>query len=318
MNEPKQPSLIQKQFDIPKFDEQRRMLDATTFNKSERNGVGKQLLKSILNRFGSMRECTESQKTLARVFGVRRETIGLAIKRLTALDLITKERKWSDRYQRVLNHHRLNWTELARRLERHSSDSKKPDQCEDSPDTIVRIHGGLMLGSAPDQCEVSPDTNVRFHADRNRRANEIETTTTNDEWKRVVVSLEKNGVSQTGKAIAKAKERGDSPDDVLRIIERTVADPRHRGKDLGGIVYNQVCTPTPEPLPTPTTKLKQPKWELIRTKVFRAMQSKGKRACELDNATIDAKADAIYERELAEFENQQKNPFGTLATEPTR
>ncbi len=153
-----QPSrMIQTEFDIPKFAEQRRLLDATTFDKHERNGVGKQLLKSILNRFGSMQECVESQATLARVFGVQRETINKAINRFTALDIITKERIWNDRYGRVLNHYRVNWTELARRelarrLEHHSSDPKTPDQCEDSPPTNVRFHGGPLLGFTGDHC----------------------------------------------------------------------------------------------------------------------------------------------------------------------
>jgi len=173
-----------------------------------------------------------------------------------------------------------------------------------------------MLGSTTDQCEVSPDTNVRFHGDRNRRTNEIETTTTNDEWKPVVVLLEKVGVKRCKDAIAKAKERDDSPDDVLRIIERTVADPRHRGKDLGPIVYNQVCTPSKVESVRPSRP--KPDRTRIWTRVFRKIVPRGKACTELDQAAIDAKADAIYERELAEFENQQKNPFGTLATEPTR
>lgn len=294
----KQPSrMIQTEIDIPAFVEQRRLLDATKFDMHERNGVGKQLLKSILNRIGSMRECIESQATLASHFDVTRETINLAINRLTALDLVTKERVWNVRYGLVLNHYRVNWTELSRRL---NQPLIEPDQCEVLPDTNVRFHPRPMLGFTPDQCEVSPNTNVRFHPDRNRRTNKPGITTTSEEWKPVVVSLDEIGVSQIGQAIAKAKERGDSPEDVLCIIERTKADPRHQGKELAGIVKNQICNPSKAQPPVIRSKPK-PEREAIRTRLFKEMEKSGLAGKDINNDDLERMTEHRLQEALSKW-----------------
>ena len=318
MNEPKQRIDRQLTFEWPKRMERDALIDRIGFRKrpfKKRNGVSPSVLKGVLNRIAKFQVNFEGRTKIGNAVGVTEKQISRAIRVLVSHDLITLDFKKNELARRALNHYQINWNAIRLLVEQQEREMVGPTDGTFSPDH--RDIGSPTDGTfSPDHRDIGSPTVGTLGATEREKDLERETTT-ETEWKPVVVSLEKNRVSQTGKAIAKAKERGDSPDDVLRIIERTVAE--HRGKgNLNGIVYNQVCTPTPEPLPTPTTKLKQPKWELIRTKVFRAMQSKGKRPCELDNATIDAKADAIYERELAEFENRQKNPFGTLATEPMR
>jgi hypothetical protein len=294
--------LLQAEFDIPKFVEQRRLLDETKLSKEERNGVGRLLLKSILIRIGSMRECVESQSTMATVFGVQRETINTAISRLTALDLITKERFWNERYCRVLNHYRVNWTELARRLK---PTAKGQDQCEDLPGTDVRIHQDQCEDSQrtdvriqQDQCEDSPRTDVRIHGDRNRETKSIGITTTESEWDPVVVSLSKIGVSQIPQAIAKAKARGDSPADVQRIITHTLSDQKHAGKDMRGIVYNQVCSPSKVTIRKLGAK---PDREVIFERLHKEWLASGIARSAINHQELHQRTDQIYKAALARW-----------------
>ena len=199
--------LTQRLFDIPRFSEQRRLLDFTSFTIAERNGVGRQLLKAILNRFGSMRECCESQSTLSKVFGVSRERVNRAIQTLSRLDMMTTDRRWNAIYKCVLNHYRVNWTELGRRIDFPTTTNVTfpPDQCDVSRRTNVTF--------PPDQCDVSRRTNVTFHADSNNSINLKETTTTelSDEWESVVVVLRDEFImKEWPNAIAAAKRNGRS------------------------------------------------------------------------------------------------------------
>lgn len=302
MSEPSK--LIQAEIDIPKFVEQRRLLDETEFSKLERNGVGRHLLKLILNRIGTMRECVESQKTLARVFNVQRETINLAINRLTALDIITKERRWNERYGKVLNHYRINWTELARRLNRSSSQIEQRSQCEDSPGTNVSIQ--------PNQCEVLSGTNVRIHPDRNTEPNSRETTTTKPDWESVVFLLSTFGVSQGREAIDRAKARNATPTEVKRIIERIANDPNIDESKRAGAMYNQVCNPTPEPEMKPREpKRKRPNREIIRQRVALRLRNatratQGTPVSHEDrDAEIERITDESYKQELGAYEESR-------------
>jgi hypothetical protein len=234
-----------------------------------------------------MRECVESQSTMAKAFGVKRETINTAISRLTALDIITKERCWNEKYRCVLNHYRVNWTELSRRLNTKTDVRIHGDQCEDSPGTDVRIDG--------DRCEDSPGTDVRIHGDRNRETNSIGITTTESEWEPVVVSLSKIGVSQIPQAIAKAKARGDSPADVQRIITQTLSDQKHAGKDMRGIVYNQVCSPTKL---TIRKRGAQPHREVIFQRLHDECLASGISRSAINHEELNNRTDQIYQAAL--------------------
>jgi hypothetical protein len=198
------PKLVQTEFDIDKLVDQRRLLDLIHFRDVDRKGVGKTLLKSVLNRIGSMREHCESQITVARALDVTRETVGLAIRVLNRLDLITVELKMNQRYGRVLNHHRPNWNEIKRCVDRQAivvlaptDESFSRDRCEILPMTDERF--------SPDRCEILPPTDERIHPTVINR--NVKTTTTDAESV-VVASLKALGVGLAEKAIAEGLSKG--------------------------------------------------------------------------------------------------------------
>jgi hypothetical protein len=301
----------QLDFDFPKWDERRRLLDETSLSSEERQGMGRLLLKSILERIGSTRESCEAQKTWANALGVSRETVNRAIKVLVKHDLITVERKYTPTYGKVLNHHRVNWTELHRRFtsavaarptENSSTTNVRiyADQCEDSRRTNVRIYA--------DQCEDSRRTNVRIYAVRNRVDKEELTTT---EWEVVVVPLGEI-VDRVEEAIANIQRRGGTPTEAMSLIARWRALPESDSRKKPGTLFNwfrRAPKPdSPEPAQTNKAQSEEKRRATIRTEICREWQKLGKWD---DPATTNAVIEAEIDRRLALANESRKIPTAT-------
>lgn len=315
MNEPKQPIDRQTNFDWPKRMERDQLIALIAFKRApfrKRNNVSPPALKGALNRINRFSVNFEGVKAIGDAIGLGEEQARRAIKVLERHHIIIVENKWNPNVKKKLNHYRIDWNVLRLIVENQKkvSGETNPTFFENQSDISHPTNPTFANDQSDISHPTSPTLGTTVIEKELKRG-----TTTETEWNVVVVSLKKNGVHQREKAIAEAKERGDSPDDVLRIIERTVADPSHRGKDLGPIVYNQVCTPSKVELVRPSRP--KPDRERIWKRVYNKIVV-GRACTELDQAAIEAQTNAEHERELAEWEKEQKNPFGTLATEPTR
>jgi hypothetical protein len=239
------------EFDLFAIQERQRLLDETSFTARERGKVGKVLMHSVLQRIGKYRECCESQNKFAKSFSVARETITRCINRLARLDVITIDLRYNHRYKKTLNHYRVNWTELDRRLKKtlqtnsEIGTDKRSDQlpsdvtisldrCDNSPKTDVTI--------SLDRCDTSPKTDVSLCP--TERELSLKETKQQAEWSCVVSFLNACKVARVSESLRAAKTSFNSPDEALSHLRPYMIKFEHDSR-LGGVISNQCHRPTP-------------------------------------------------------------------------
>tara|TARA_R110002049_G_scaffold59417_1_gene160664 strand:+ start:5614 stop:6609 length:996 start_codon:yes stop_codon:yes gene_type:complete len=206
--------------------------------------VSSQTLYAVLQVISSFRECWLSQSTIAgrcRITNVR--TVKRAVKCLESLNLITKERKYNDEAGRVLNHHRVIWCELQRRIDTFKapdSSQRTADQSDNVTPCIEATNTDQSDNVPPTKVTMSTDqsdneyrprgqsvpTKVTMSTDQsdNVSTEVVRTKTTNqlgqsEGWVVMVENLERWGLAAAAAACESARSRGLSLRDVeaLRV-----------------------------------------------------------------------------------------------------
>lgn len=189
----------------------------------ERDGLLDQVnvrasVKAVLYRIARYPECWETQSTMRRACGFKTvKTIQRAIAELTRLDLITTARRWRADVGRVVNHHRVNWEELRRFVERHQSDIQPPRRKRHSVPTKETL--------SPDQSDTeSPIT-------KNER--KLKPTTNSSELVELVFLA---GVKRARAAVQAARAAGITDEQIRERYQRWRELPE--SSRLPGVLYN--------------------------------------------------------------------------------
>ena len=205
--------------------------------------VQKSVLKVIDDHQGQ-RACFVSQETIAEETGYGLSTVRRAVAALVDRDLITRDRPnhWSP------NHHRINWTELARQASptsERSSVHHEPSTVHEEPSTA---HQGMSEGS-PGHVRQPTKTSPMVHGERRIApliANLIAPTNRPDEWAEVMRELFNWGLKSAMSAIVIARERGLSVEHVRELWLESGGD-REPQRFEPGQLANWLTGRTPEP-----------------------------------------------------------------------
>ena len=238
------PTLKQVEFDFSQrgwrrwaIDQCKRFRELYVVEGARRIKLNGAEAKVLLQTIAAYDDCYLSIASLADESGISKRNVERLLKGMIQAGFLTIEKRPSECGRFPINHYVVFFSDLI--------DSEPKKFCPPS-----------ATPSATPSAMVAED---------NKNTNK-ETTTTR--WAVVVSILNELGVRQTRAAIDACEARGASPDEVVAFIERLRRETNH-----AGVIFNQVCKPTPKPQQVQPSKPK-PSFEQLRTRAFLSLRSK--------------------------------------------
>ncbi len=238
-------------------------------------------LIGLIDEYCQLRDgqCWASQQRLAEELGLSTTTVRRSLKALQQLGVLTSERK-SRGGRMTVNHYRLVWRELALLVEQPEQPAT-PSTVQDAPinrspclEQVTMVAASTVHGERQEEIEKKQETTTTLLASIVDRLEQLlsslaerlsgglsvnppENLLIAPAWRRLERAISSKGVKYASRATQACRERGESPDDVLALVQSSTA----KTIDLANRLLHGTALPEPTTAAKAKPKTATDLWE---------------------------------------------------------